>query len=155
LVDKNLLNDQLLKNLLLNLPPDNRQMPKSPEDMVSLLLAEILTIASVEKVSTMDEVMLAVLDGNTALFVDGTDQVIIISSKGWESRAIEEPQSEALIRGPRDGFTEDIRTNIARIRRRLRDPNLRLYAMRIGQRGKRDVVVAYMKELLILILSRK
>lgn len=143
LVDKNLINDQLLKNMLLSIPEESIQMPDFAEKMVSLLQTEILPINIITQVNTMDEVMLAVLDGDTALFVDGTAQVLIISSKGWKSRAIEEPKSETLIRGPRDGFTEDIRTNTVLIRRRLRDPNLRLYSVRIGRRAKKEVIIAY------------
>lgn len=85
-----------------------------------------------------------VSDGDSALFVDGTDQVIIIGSKGWPSRGIEEPVTEALVRGPRDGFTENIRTNTALIRRRVRDPNLRFDSYKVGRRrSKKNLIVAY------------
>jgi spore germination protein len=139
LIDKNVINGQILKNVLLN----DLQLPDRADEIVSLLQMEVLSIEGVIEVNTMDEIMLAILDGDTALFVDGTDRVLMISSKGWKSRAIEEPESEALIRGPRDGFTEDIRTNTVLIRRRLRDPNLRLYSVRIGRRAKKEVVIAY------------
>ncbi len=143
LIDKNMINDQLLKNMLIHIPDEHIQLPAAAGDIITALETEILSIHSIERVHTMDDVMLAVLDGDTALFVDGIDQVLIVSSKGWTNRAIEEPQSEALIRGPRDGFTEDIRINTVLIRRRIRDSNLRFYSDRIGRRAKKQVVIAY------------
>ncbi len=145
LVDKNIINDQLLKNMLLNIPESSIRLPDSAEELITLLQTDILSIHNISRINTMYDVVLAVLGGDTALFVDGTDQVLIISSKGWKSRAIEEPQSEALIRGPRDGFTEDIRTNTVLIRRRLRDPNLRFHSERIGRRAQKEVIITYIE----------
>lgn len=63
---------------------------------------------------------------------------------GGESRAIEEPRSEALIRGSKEGFIENIRTNTMMIRRYIADPNLRFSTYKVGRRSKKDLVVAYM-----------
>ncbi|WP_127531277.1 spore germination protein [Paenibacillus kobensis] len=91
-----------------------------------------------------DDILLSILTGDTALFVEGAKEVLLLGSKGWKSRAVEEPQTETIIRGPRDGFTEDIRTNTALLRRRVKDVNLRFESFRIGRRGRKDVIVAYL-----------
>src|SRR5699024_4144909 len=51
--------------------------------------------------------------------------------------------SETLIRGPRDGFVENIETNMVHIRRHIRDPNLRFKNHYVGRRSKKLLVVAY------------
>src|SRR5699024_5151328 len=85
----------------------------------------------------------ALLGGDTVFYLDGMDQVLIMDTKGWESRAVEEPQSETVIRGPREGFVENLQVNIAQLRRYIRDPNLHFKTHQVGRRSKKDLVVAY------------
>lgn len=143
LVDKDLVNGNILKNIQLEMSGAHKQVPSSGEEILTKLENEVLSIHEVKKVHTLDDVSLAILSGDTALFVDGTDQVMIIGSKGWASRGVEEPMTEAVVRGPRDGFTENIRTNTTLIRRRVRDPNLRFDSYKVGRRSKKELIVAY------------
>ncbi len=142
LTDKDLINRLVMKNI----QQAGKQLSDSPSSVAELLdkiEESILSVTETKRAQTLDEISLAILDGDSALFVDGTDKVIIIGSKGWASRGIEEPVTESLIRGPRDGFTENIRTNTALIRRRVRDPNLRFDSYKVGRRSKKDLIVAY------------
>lgn len=143
LIDKKMINDQVLRNIQLYATIAGKPHPANGEEAVSLLEAELLSTYQVTRASTLDDVMLSVLSGDTALFVDGSNVALIIDSKGWESRGIEEPQTESLIRGPKEGFTENIRTNMALIRRRIRDVNLRFKTYKIGRRAKKDVTLCY------------
>jgi spore germination protein len=143
LVDKDLVNDNIVKNIQIEISGAEKVVPTSGADILTKLEYEVLSIHELKKVHTLDDVSLAILSGDTALFVDGTDQVLIIGSKGWASRGIEEPMTESVVRGPRDGFTENIRTNTALIRRRVRDPNLRFDSYKVGRRSKKDLIVAY------------
>lgn len=143
LVDKDLINDQILNNIQLGMSQANKEIPTNGKDIIIELENEVLSINEIKKVQTLDDVMLAILSGETALFVDGSTDVLIIGSKGWASRGIEEPVSEALVRGPREGFTENIRTNTVLIRRHIRDPNLRFETFQVGRRSKKDLVVVY------------
>ncbi len=67
------------------------------------------------------------------------------STKGGQYRAVEEPQTQIAVRGPREGFTESLRTNTAMIRRRIRNPNLWLETMQIGTVTQTDVAIMYIK----------
>lgn len=145
LVDKDLIHGEVIKNIQLGVTEADKPIPASGPAVLTLLEAQVISISGLARVSTMEDVMLAVLSGDTALFVNGADQVLIISSRGWASRGVEEPQTEALIRGPRDGFTENLRTNTVHIRRRIRDPNLRFHATLIGRRAKKEVLIAYIE----------
>lgn len=114
LVDKSLLNDKILKNIQLGMT--DKDIPSSSTDILVELENHVISATDVKKVTTLDDMMLAVLSGDTALFIDGTDQVLIIGSKGWPTRGVEEPVTESVVRGPRDGFTENLRTNTVHIR---------------------------------------
>jgi spore germination protein len=141
LVDNDFLNDKVLKNIQLGM--SNKQIPSSGSDILNELENQALSATEVKKVDTLDDVMLAILSGDTALFIDGTDQVIIIGSKGWASRGVEEPVTEGVVRGPRNGFTENLRTNTVQIRRHVRDPNLRFESFKVGRRSKKDIILTY------------
>lgn len=143
LVDKDTIQTEILKNILLGMPEAKIEVPSSGDAIIALLQTKVLTVHKISATDQWDEVLLAILDGETALFVDGAKQALLVDTKGWASRGVEEPQTEALIRGPRDGFTENIRTNTVHLRRRLRDPNLRFETYRIGKRAHRNVTVAY------------
>src|SRR5690606_38684473 len=63
------------------------------------------------------------------------------------NRAIAEPQTEGLVRGPRDGFIESLSTNLSLIRRRLRTPDFRIHKMIIGQYTRTEVAICYLEGL--------
>lgn len=86
-----------------------------------------------------------ILSGDTLVLLDGYEQYLLITTKGWDARNVSEPSTENVVRGPRDGFTENIRTNTAHIRRRIKSPDLRFEEMTIGEKTKTSVNIAYLK----------
>lgn len=104
-----------------------------------------LPVQEVRTTDLLDELLIAILSGDTAVLSEDSERARIVGTKGWNSRSVDEPQTEALIRGPRDGFTEDFRTNTALIRRRIRDPNLRFETFQLGRRSRTDVAVVYVE----------
>jgi len=60
---------------------------------------------------------------------------------------VSEPQSEQVIRGPREGFTENFRTNTALVRRRIKHPNLRMEHMKIGKKTATNLCLCYIKDI--------
>ena len=65
---------------------------------------------------------------------------------GWSLRPIMEPPSERVVRGPREGFTETLKENIAMVRRWVRAPELRVAKMQIGTRTRTDVAIMYLED---------
>src|SRR5699024_2657111 len=101
LSDEKLINNNILKSIQLNLKEFETKV-------LEKIHKEVTTITDVEKTNQLDVVSLAILNGNTAFFLDGEADVLLMGTAGGESRSIEEPDSETLIRGPRDGFVENI-----------------------------------------------
>ncbi len=95
----------------------------------------------------IDELLYAVLSGSILLIVDGCDEAFIIDARTYPARTPEEPDIERVVRGSRDGFTETIVFNTALVRRRVRDPRLRINLFRVGKRSKTDVCVCYIKDI--------
>ncbi|MFP3390055.1 spore germination protein [Brevibacillus sp. SIMBA_040] len=143
LVNSDMLHDQVLSHIQLNISMAGKSVPIEPEMILSLLYEEVLSVSEINKSCTLTDVIDCVLSGDIGLFVDGASEVIIIDSKGWKTRATEEPVSEGVVRGPRDGFTESIRDNTVRIRRRVKDKNLRFDGSYVGARSKTELIIAY------------
>ncbi|HHV71381.1 MAG TPA: spore germination protein [Clostridia bacterium] len=143
LIDKAVIHDQLMKSLMLEMPLVYPNIAK--KDVMEQVKERALTVADIKEAKDLDEAMLFLMSGEVVLIIDGYSEVIVVSARGWASRGVAEPESEALVRGPRDGFTETLRTNTAHLRRKCRDPNLVIKTMQIGRRSKTDVAIAYIK----------
>lgn len=86
------------------------------------------------------------LSGLTGFVVEGYDEILVIDLRDYPSRSVEEPDKDKVLRGSRDGFVEAIMPNIALIRRRIRDVDLKFEIYSIGSSSRTDISVVYMKD---------
>lgn len=142
LIDKNSISEAILKPLLYH---SLNKSPVQSKNSYQLIRDWLVTYASIQEASSIGKVIDYVMQGCAALFIDGTSQIIILEVKGWTTRGVEEPKSEAFVRGPREGFNETLRTNTALIRRRIRTPLLHFDMLKVGRLTKTDICVAYIQ----------
>ena len=101
--------------------------------------------AADSKVETVrDKAVTAVFSGKTLLIIEGYDGGIVMDAKKYPGRDVEEPDSSKVLRGSHDGFVENIMSNAALLRRRIRDSRLTLERHQISERSKTDVALCYM-----------
>ncbi|WP_338754779.1 spore germination protein [Bacillus sp. FJAT-52991] len=98
---------------------------------------------SVEKVQTVNQVIDQVLSGLIAIVVENEDRAFIVDVRSYPGRQPQEPDTEKVVRGSRDGYVENIIVNTGLTRRRIRDGRLRFEMTKVGQRSKTDVAIAY------------
>lgn len=120
-----------------------KNLPTESNKLFDYIYHKLISVNDVQIGSTLDELTLQLLSGYTIVYVDGVDMVLMIDTLGGEMRSIEEPITETLIRGPREGFIENLQTNLAMVRRNVKDPNLRFKTYKTGRRSKKNLVVAY------------
>ena len=72
------------------------------------------------------------------------EDAIAFEDKTGEKRSPSAPEVENTVKGPKDAFTETVRTNTSLLRRHLRSPALRLYETKVGRRSLTNVTVAYL-----------
>ncbi|QGQ47087.1 spore germination protein [Metabacillus sediminilitoris] len=101
---------------------------------------------SVVKIKTLDEAVDQVLSGLILFFIEGMDYALVVDVRSYPGRQPQEADTEKIVRGARDGFVENIIVNTALIRRRIRDERLRYEMMKVGERSKTDVCIAYVKD---------
>ncbi|TXK84789.1 spore germination protein [Paenibacillus sp. N3.4] len=83
------------------------------------------------------------LAGETMILIDGYELGISVNTAGADKRSIEESSTQSVVRGPRDGFTETLGTNIALIRKRIKSPELWVETMNIGRVTQTTVALMY------------
>lgn len=115
---------------------------------------EIIKCADIEKVSK-DRVLEKILRGGVAIILEGETEYICVDIQQFPMRAPSEPPTSAVIRGPREGFTEDIKTNVTLLRRRFYSESLVLKDMVIGKYSQTKVTIAYLDGVADLNLVKK
>ena len=118
---------------------------KDQRNLAEKIKDHVLAINEVGLQSNLTLIITAILSGETALLLEGEDRALICNTRGWEHRGIEEPSTEAAVRGARVGFNEILRSNTAQVRRWIRDPDLRVKSMKIGVRSQTDVAIVYLE----------
>lgn len=103
----------------------------------------VLCSGEITESSDFDELVLGCLNGDTAIIFEGFKNCLLVSTKGWEKRSVSEPATESVVRGPREGFTENFRTNTSLLRRKIKSPKLRMDHMIIGNKSATSVCIAY------------
>lgn len=101
---------------------------------------ETSTEASIDKFITF------ILSGAVGMIVEGFKKAIIIDSRTYPARGVQEPESDKVLRGSHEGFVETIIFNTALIRRKIRNPNLTLKSYQVGNESKTDIVLCYLED---------
>jgi len=112
-----------------------------------LLSSKSLPVAKTTHVFNYAEWLTGVLSGDTGIFIDGDEHAILLGLGGSETRSIAEPETEAVVRGPREGYVESIRTNTSLLRRKLKTPQLKTRSVVVGRHSNTNLVVAYMESI--------
>lgn len=104
----------------------------------------VLSINNVEKVKEYNKIISKILNGVTALFVDGCEEALLIESRGYEKRNIDKPSTESVVMGSQEGFTENLRTNITLIRRIIKNKDLITEILPVGKTSNSNCAIMYL-----------
>lgn len=144
MVDKKVINDDILQPLMLF---TSLEKSGNVDDVITYIERNIVTQNQLMKSNDYGMILDQVNFGCCALFVDGANECLIFDVKSWEHRTVSRPTTEITIRGPQEGFGETVRANTALIRKILRNENLVIESMTIGQRSRTPCSVIYLKDL--------
>lgn len=115
-------------------------------DAFKKLFYQHINYVEVDQTEYLEDLIEKMLSGPLVLLVDGIDHGIILDVRTYPARSPQEPDLEKVVRGSRDGFTETLVFNTALIRRRIRDPKLRMEYIQAGNRSKTDIVISYIED---------
>ena len=134
ITDKELLGEQVVRPLL-----HYAGKPQTEEVKKRLTSPELKTETDFNKLAQ------EVLTGNPVLLWEGMNEAIVTGVKKVFPRAIAEPPTDIAVKGPREGFIEDIKINTSLVRKRLKTPELQLDTVTVGRRSNTAVTVCYIK----------
>ena len=120
---------------------------QSGEKKTGLTLEEVkqaILFPELKEETELANVFQEVLDGNSLLIVDGLETGLIVGAKMLPARAVMEPPTDIAVKGPREGFIEDIKTNMALLRKRLKTPGLQFELTKVGKRSATNIAVCYL-----------
>ncbi len=141
--DKTIINEFILQPLMVLTHISDGQL-KRTMDVVS---ERLLPGNQISRYTKWSDVVPGILSGSTGVFLHGCDSALIVESKGWEHRAVGPAQTENVVRGPHDGFTESFRTNTGLVRSRLRCEHLVTEMFSVGELGRTDIALMYIEGL--------
>lgn len=118
-----------------------------PEQIQDFLRNNSLGIADVKKFDNMEEAFAALLAGNAIFFMDGYDKAMKISSKGYPNMGVSGAETEKVLRGSREGFSDSVKTNSALVRKRIRDTRMKVEELSVGVRSNTMLQLLYIEDL--------
>lgn len=140
ITDNLLLNNSLLSPMLAY-PFD------SESDVLTTLKEKVLANQEVTEFTDLQSAVDKLLAGNTLVLVDGADEILGCDLEKITVRSVEEPPTSVVIKGPREGFNESIKYNLALIRRRVKSDDFVVKMMEIGKLTKTQIAIVYFDSL--------
>lgn len=113
---------------------------------IRALVENRLIHQQVSSIHSLDEATDQLLAGLIIILIEGETEGYAVDVRQYPGRSPEEPDTEKVVRGARDGYTENIIVNTALTRRRIRDERLRNEMVQVGERSKTDVCISYIKD---------
>lgn len=137
---ESLTNKQLIDSCVLAPLQKSTNTTKDPTKIIS----EVISECGATNKSTVTDIMQELASGSCIIFFENFDSAICVPVPGYEKRAISEPPTSAVVKGPREGFTEDLQTNLSMIRRRLKTPSFVVKKMSIGTQTNTQIAIVYL-----------
>ena len=152
LINKALLSEYGIQLLLTSSESEDFNLKGVKKGLLDFLAKEAIAIPEIDEEDQIDKIVNAILSGETILLVDKVDMALILSTRGWPTRGVGEPETETVVRGPRDGFSETLKINTTLVRRRIKDPKMKIKNLKIGRRSKTEVAILYIEDIVNPIL---
>jgi len=146
MADRQILEASILPRLMASAqkPPEN--FFSAPISLLETIKEGGMTTADLREETDVDKIIQAVLAGDTAIMVDGAEAAVLVATKGFPNRGVPETSTEVVVQGSNEAFSEVMRINTALVRRRIKDPKLKVKQMQVGRRTVTDIALCYLDD---------
>jgi len=138
MVDGQAINDSIIR-------PVTRWKPELKSVSSKFISENVIQSVELFLTPEIEKALDGFLSGDTLVFIDGDPQVVVVDTKGFPTRSIDEPENEQSIRGPKEGFNESIIPNLAILRRKLANHRLKYVFSVLGEKTKTKVCLIYLE----------
>lgn len=139
-VNSEVINENIVKPLM-------TRHPRAGDPSIEALIDSVVQVGESKAIDNFKQVIEGVTYGDTILFAEGCDRAASFNTKRFATRAVDEPDTEKVLSGPREGFTEALIQNLSQVVRRVRTHELKTKMLALGKRTNTAVCVCYMESL--------
>lgn len=123
-------------------------MSNQEESQLTDRLIKQFPFFNIKKVSDIKQLFTGVFNGEVIIHMDGQNLTFSLGLVQHPQRRPSEPNAEVSIKGPRDGFIEELTINIGLIRKRLRTNTLKCEKYTFGERSFTTVALLYVEDII-------
>ena len=147
LVNSDRLDAHVLRPLMLTdqLPPVGQG--DTPQ-LLETIIRQVVPVSGIRQVNDWDSIVASLTYGDALLLVNSVPVGLILDVKGFNLRANTEPDSERILSGPREGFSEALLSNLALLRRKIRSQEMKVKYRVLGEQTRTQIAVVYMEDLI-------
>ena len=116
----------------------------SQSEDISALENRLLEIAQVSHAATVAQAVESVVSGMTCLLIDGSAEALLLETRAYPHRGVEQPTNEDVVIGPHEAFNEHFRTNISLVRRYVQSPDLITEKIKLGTSIPTQAAILYL-----------
>ncbi len=117
------------------------------EGVIQYLMKEAFFFPDLASQTGMKKWLETILHGDAIILVEGQKEAIKASVNSFKERSITEPPTSAVLKGPREGFIENLKTNIVMLRRIISGKSLKTEYLQVGNLSQTQVCVAYLDDI--------
>lgn len=129
-------------------PLQELSLPKGSDNVgTDFILEQVLYYSDTKIIENYSKLLQSLTLGKTIVFIEGISKALEFDAVQIDKRSIEQPETERVVIGPRDGFIEQIITNIGLIRYRLPVPEFRIEQTEVGTRSHTKVAICYLDDI--------
>ncbi|WP_421664646.1 spore germination protein [Lysinibacillus telephonicus] len=150
---KSLVSTEKIDRDIIKLLQEGEPLSDPSQQVTQYIINNILYFSDVKEVSELSSFIKAISSGKALILIEGEEYGIELDVVEKEKRSIEEPATERVVRGPRDGFIEQIMTNISLLRYRLPVPEFQIEETEVGKRTRTKVAICYMDDIVSEVIQ--
>lgn len=144
---KSLVSNEIIDRDIIK-PLQELSLPKGSDNVgTDFILEQVLYYSDTKIIENYSKLLQSLTLGKTIVFIEGISKALEFDAVQIDKRSIEQPETERVVIGPRDGFIEQIITNIGLIRYRLPVPEFRIEQTEVGTRSHTKVAICYLDDI--------
>ncbi|MCL2565212.1 MAG: spore germination protein [Defluviitaleaceae bacterium] len=145
MANQEFLSVHVVQNLMLRIRERDLSLTIPTKNNHEVLKDVGITTPDISESDSLDDLITFILSGDAVVLIEGRPKGIIVAARGFPNRGINQADTEVVVQGSKEAFSEVIRFNTCLIRRRIRDTSLKVKQSRVGRRSQTDVALMYIE----------
>ncbi len=113
-------------------------------DLVDYAVRAVFSLQEAEKTDRWAQVEGAVLEGRTAVLLEGEREAILLDTRGYACRGVGQAENESTVIGPSEAFHENLRISVTLLRRIVRRADFVCEFRDIGSKNDVKLALCYL-----------